>query len=77
MSVQPDIVCKEFVEEVTNYLEGKLSEAEERWTDEHLAQCDHCRAYLEQMRATIAALKGLRETGVDPDLRARILSELP
>jgi anti-sigma factor RsiW len=76
MSVRPDIVCQEFVEEVTNYLEGKLSEAEGRWTDEHLAQCDHCRAYLQQMRATIAALQALRETGVDPELRARILSNL-
>jgi len=77
MSVQPNIICQEFVEEVTNYLEGKLSEAEERWTDEHLAQCDACRAYLEQMRATIAALHGLRETEVDPELRARILATLP
>jgi anti-sigma factor RsiW len=77
MTVQPNIVCKQFVEEVTNYLEGKLSEAEERWTDEHLAACDHCRAYLEQMRATIAALHGLREAEVDADLRARILAELP
>ena len=77
MSVKPDIVCKEFVEEVTNYLEGKLSEAEKRWTDEHLAQCDHCRAYLEQMRATIAALSGLRETEMDPDLCSRILAQLP
>jgi anti-sigma factor RsiW len=77
MSVKPNIVCQDFVEEVTNYLEGKLSEAERRWTDEHLAQCDACRAYLEQMRATIAALKGLRETEVDPELRSRILSKLP
>jgi anti-sigma factor RsiW len=77
MSVRQDIVCREFVEEVTNYLEGKLSDAEERWTDEHLAQCDACRAYLEQMRATIAALHGLRETHVDPALRERILAELP
>ena len=77
MSVTENIVCQDFVEEVTNYLEGKLSEAEQRWTDEHLAACDACRAYLEQMRATIAALKGLRETEVDPELRARILSELP
>ena len=77
MSVTPDIVCQQFVEEVTNYLEGKLSEAEARWTDEHLAQCDACRAYLAQMRATIAALKGLRETDMDPALRERILSELP
>ena len=77
MSVQPDIVCQQFVEEVTNYLEGKLSEAERRWTDEHLAECDACRAYLEQMRATIAALGQLRETEVDPQLRERILSQLP
>jgi anti-sigma factor RsiW len=77
MSVKSDIVCKEFVEEVTDYLEGKLSEAEKRWTEEHLAQCEHCRAYLAQMRATIAALKGLRETEMDPALRERILSALP
>ncbi len=59
MSDQQTIICQQFVEEVTDYLEGKLSEAEERWTDEHLAQCEHCRAYLEQMRATISALRGL------------------
>ena len=77
MSVRPDMVCQEFVEEVTNYLEGKLSEAEERWTDEHLAQCPHCRAYLAQMRSTISALKGLRAKEIDEDLRSRILAQLP
>ena len=77
MSVTPDIICQDFVEEVTEYLEGKLSEAEERWTEEHLAACPHCRAYLEQMRATIAALRGLAEPGVDPALRERILSAMP
>ena len=77
MSVEPNIVCQDFIEEVTNYLESKLSEAEERWTDEHLAQCEGCRAYLAQMRATIASLRGLQATGVDPALRARILSQLP
>ncbi len=77
MSVEPDIVCQQFVEEVTNYLEGMLSAAEARWTDEHLAQCDHCRAYLEQMRATIAALHGLRESEIDPALRERILAQMP
>jgi anti-sigma factor RsiW len=77
MSQEQQIVCQEFVEEVTDYLEGKLSEAEERWPDEHLAACPHCRAYLEQMRATIAALRGLSEPGVDPALRERILRSLP
>jgi len=77
MSIESNISCQQFVEEVTNYLEGKLSEAEARWTDEHLAACDACRAYLVQMRATIAALRGLRETELDPALRERILAQMP
>ncbi len=77
MSEKQQIACQEFVEEVTDYLEGKLSDAEARWTDEHLAACPHCRAYLEQMRSTIAALRGLAEPDVDPALRERILSSLP
>ena len=77
MSQPRDIICQEVVEEVTDYLEGKLSEAEERWTEEHLAGCPHCRAYLEQMRSTIAALRGLKEIGIDPMLRERILSAMP
>ena len=77
MSLRQDMVCREFVEEVTNYLEGKLSAAEARWTDEHLAQCPHCRAYLAQMRSTISALRGLAEPSVDPELRERILRAMP
>lgn len=77
MSTDNEIVCQEFVEMVTDYLECQLREAEAAWTDEHLASCPHCRAYLEQMRQTIAALGGLAEAGVDPALRERILSSLP
>ena len=75
MSVQPDIVCQEFVEEVTNYLEGKLSEAEARWTDEHLAQCDALpglpRADARDDRCSARACARPR---LDPALRAAILA---
>jgi anti-sigma factor RsiW len=76
MSGNEEITCQEFVEEVTDYLERQLSAAEERWTEAHLAACPHCRAYLEQMRATIAAMRNLAEPGVDSELRKRILSAL-
>lgn len=68
------IACRDLVERVTDYLEGELSVAEARWTDEHLANCPHCRAYLAQMRETIAALRSLAEPGLDPELRERILA---
>ena len=51
-----DVACKELVELVTEYLEGGLPPAEVAAVDQHLADCDPCRRYLHQMRATTAAL---------------------
>lgn len=49
------LVCREAVELISDYLDGSLSRRERRRLEKHLAQCDACTAYLEQMRATIAA----------------------
>jgi anti-sigma factor RsiW len=51
-----DLACRELVELLTEYLEGTLPPGEVAAVDAHLAACDACRVYLEQMRATIAAL---------------------
>jgi anti-sigma factor RsiW len=45
--------CQELVELVTDYLEGALDERDRRAFDAHLAACDGCTEYLEQMRTTI------------------------
>ena len=45
--------CQELVELVTEYLEGALEERDARAFDAHLAGCDGCSEYLEQMRTTI------------------------
>ena len=70
------ISCQEFVEIVTDYLENQLDEARRLWTDEHLAECDACRAYLEQMRQTIAALRGLADEELDSRQRDAIMAML-
>jgi anti-sigma factor RsiW len=51
-----DIACQELVELVTEYLEGALPPDEAAAVDQHLADCDPCLRYLDQMRATVAAL---------------------
>ena len=51
----PPLVCREAVELMSDYLERSLTRRERRRLEKHLAQCDACSAYLEQMRATIAA----------------------
>ena len=44
--------CIEFVELVTDYLEGVLPARERRALEHHLSLCDPCADYLEQMRET-------------------------
>jgi len=50
---RPEIVCQQWVEMVTDYLEGALPPKLQQAADRHLADCPHCREYLEQMRLTI------------------------
>jgi len=47
------LTCKEVVEIVTDYLEGALSPEDRARFDQHLAVCDGCTYYVEQMRETI------------------------
>ena len=46
--------CNELVELVTDYLEGRMAPEDVRRFDAHLAECEGCAAYLDQIRATVA-----------------------
>jgi anti-sigma factor RsiW len=49
-----ELVCKEVVELVTEYLAGTLPARETARFDEHLSTCPPCTAYLAQIRTTMA-----------------------
>ena len=48
-----EMVCQEFVEVVTDYLEGAMSRRESARLEAHLGQCDGCTEYIAQMRRTV------------------------
>ena len=54
MTELPEMPCRELVEVITDYLEDALTERDRLRMDEHLAECDACRDYVEQFRQTIA-----------------------
>ena len=56
-----EVTCQQFVELVTEYFEGALEPRTLSQVEEHLAMCDWCGTYLEQMQATIASLRELGE----------------
>ena len=65
------VPCIEFVELVTDYLEGVLPARERRALEHHLSLCDPCVAYLEQMRETRRLTGALRlDDDVPEDLMA-------
>jgi anti-sigma factor RsiW len=61
-----DVVCREAVELVTDYLEDALSPRERRGLERHLAKCDGCAGFLELVRAAIAATGRVGPEDLDP-----------
>ena len=76
MSAAAAYVCRQFVEDVTAYLDGSLPDDMVAVIEHHLADCPHCREYLEQMRETIAGTHVLGDRDVDAmpaDVRERLM----
>jgi anti-sigma factor RsiW len=73
MTARPDVTCHEVVELVTDYLEDTLSRDDRRAFEHHLAGCDGCTNYLDQMRETIRLTGRLSAEALEPELRAQIL----
>ncbi len=50
------IVCREAVQLMADYLDGRLSVSDVQRLEVHLAACPHCSEYLAQLRVTIDVL---------------------
>jgi anti-sigma factor RsiW len=68
-----ELTCKELVELVTDYFENVMSAEERARLEAHLAKCDGCDRYVDQMRQTIADLGALREQDISPEAEAALL----
>ena len=69
----PEMPCRELVELITDYLEDRLSPVDRARFEAHLAECEACRTYLEQLRQTIRALGRMPEESLSPEARNALL----
>jgi anti-sigma factor RsiW len=67
--------CQELVELVTDYFEGALSRRDRKRFAAHIAACEHCTLYIEQLRQTIVLTGTLREEDVSSDARDALLAQ--
>ena len=68
-----ELTCKELVELIIDYLEGKLPDEVRMRLENHLSKCNGCTNYLEQMRRTIRLTGELREESLTPRQRDDLL----
>jgi len=76
MSAAAAYVCRQFVEDVTAFLDGALPDHVMALVEAHLADCPHCREYLSQMRRTIEMTRVLTDDEVDAipaEVRERLM----
>jgi hypothetical protein len=75
-SFPEDIACRDVVEHVSDYLEDALDPGLREALELHLAFCDPCDRYVEQVRAGIRLTGRLGETPLPAGLEARLLDAL-
>ena len=68
------MTCQEMVELVTDYLEGRMDDATRARFEEHVAECDACTLYIEQMRMTIVALGHIPAESISPEAEDELVA---
>lgn len=68
------LTCHEVIELLSDYIEGALSTDDRVRVDEHLALCDGCETYLDQMRESIRLIGMVPEDEVPEQQKAALLS---
>jgi anti-sigma factor RsiW len=68
------MTCRELVELVTDYLDGALSPEDAAGFEDHLARCDWCSRYVEQMRVTISTVGQIELDSISGEARATLLA---
>ena len=66
--------CQQLTELCTDYLEGRLPFGQRLSFQLHLGMCRHCRAYLRQMRSTVATLGCLPAEPMPADVQQELLA---
>jgi hypothetical protein len=73
MTVHDPLTCRELVELVTDHLEGVLGAADAVRFEAHVGVCEHCSAYLEQMRVTLRVVGHIDPEELAPAIERELL----
>jgi predicted anti-sigma-YlaC factor YlaD len=70
------LTCKEFLSELSDYLDEKTHVEIREKIEHHLTQCPNCWVVCDTTRKTIEIYKGLKSCSIPEDIHARLMAAL-
>ena len=70
------LTCKEFLQELSDYLDENVDAAIKAKLEEHIATCPNCWVVCDTTRRTIKVYKGFEPCSVPADVESRLMAAL-
>ena len=70
------LTCKEFLEELSDYLDENVDAEARAKLEQHIAQCPNCWVVCDTTKRTIKIYKGMEAYSMPADVESRLLAAL-
>jgi anti-sigma factor RsiW len=70
------LTCKQFFEELTDYLDDKLDAQLRLKLEQHLSDCPNCWVICDTTKKTIKVYKGMEPCTIPPEIHTRLMAAL-
>jgi len=70
----PLLTCKEFLGELTDFLDERTKDEIRAKLERHLAECPNCWVICDTTKKTINVFKGMKECSIPDDVHSRLMA---
>lgn len=68
------LTCKEFLQELTDYLDEKTDAELRAKLERHITECPNCWVVCDTTKKTIQVFKGMQEYSIPQDVHSRLMA---
>jgi hypothetical protein len=72
----PLLTCKQFLDELSDYLDEKTDETLRKKLEQHINECPNCWVICDTTKKTIQIYKGMDPFPISPEIHSRLMSAL-
>ncbi len=70
----PLLTCKQFIEELSDYLDEKTDPELRQKLEKHISDCPNCWVICDTTKKTIQIYKGMDPVSLSPDVHSRLVA---